>query len=159
MDTRGEKKIEFLHDYIVDDLSIEYRAAKKFHKHLEHLRMSNRIVTPDAKYLIRLYISSDKEKDFINAVWHYMQIQERKEKEKLEKWGQPKFAKTTKRKYSRKRPRIRRNWHKMTRFDVEGYISTICPNNMSFQEKKKYLESKFVQRDQMVYSKGNKRVV
>lgn len=139
MDIRGEEKIEFLHDYIVDDLSIEYRAAKKFHKHLEHLRMSNKIVTPDAKYLIRLYISPDKEKDFIDAIWHYMQIQEKKEKERLKEGRQPKS-----RKRSHKKPQIRKNWHIMTRFDVENYILSVCPSGMDFQKKKKCLESKFV---------------
>jgi len=111
--------------------------------------MKNKIITPDAKHLIKLYTSPSKEKRFIDAVWHYMQIQEKKEKERLKEWGQSKSSKTNKRKKSRrkKKLRIRRNWHEITRFDVEGYISTICPNSMSFQEKKKYLESKFVQRD------------
>lgn len=33
-----EEKLEFLHDYVVDELSVEYHSAKKFHEHLVALR-------------------------------------------------------------------------------------------------------------------------
>jgi len=38
-----EEELKFLHDYVVDDLSVEYHSAKKFHEYIRSLRKQHGI--------------------------------------------------------------------------------------------------------------------
>ena len=104
----------------------------------------NRIITQDAWYLIRLYIQPDEEKAFVEAVWRHMQEERIKEKEMVKELVRKRKRRKGRKKKKRvKKIFLRKDWHKMTRFDVESFIDSICPDSTTFSEKKKILQEKF----------------
>ncbi len=96
-----------------------------------------KLITPDARNLIRLYSSPNMEEKFINAIWEFMQQEKRKEREMIEERYK---TKSKKRRRELRKIVPRKNWNVMTYQDVSAYILNICSNgNLSFEEKKRYL--------------------